>query len=361
MAWRLAAHSPRARLARRRSPERERQTTATAASSASAAKVSRTNDRPPTPRDGAGYRNRRERALAQVTTMPRPPHPWTGEGRRQSEEAIVGHVADPRRGNPTPQASTGTAANPVLFLVPGRPAGVALRPGDSMAIAKLSAPLGRDAERVVLDRLLEGARAGRGSVLVVRGEAGVGKSSSTTPRGGRRDVGWRACPGCESDVELPFAGLADGRSRRCSSARGGSRPPSATRCRSRSAARGPGPGFVPRRAGGPRPAPDVADERPLVCIIDDAQWLDRASAQVLSFVARRLAAERIAMVFAVRETARSRRARRPAELASRTDRPRRALCCSTRSFPAGSTSRCASGSSLRRAVIRWPCSSFRAP
>ena len=46
---------------------------------------------------------------------------------------------------------------------------------------------------------------------------------------------------------------------------------------------------------------ETAEERPLVCLIEDAQWLDRASAQVLAFVARRLLAERIAMVFAVRE------------------------------------------------------------
>ncbi|MFC7100363.1 hypothetical protein ACFQQB_07735 [Nonomuraea rubra] len=45
----------------------------------------------------------------------------------------------------------------------------------------------------------------------------------------------------------------------------------------------------------------VAEERPLVCVIDDAQWLDRASAQTLAFVARRLVAESVAMVFAVRE------------------------------------------------------------
>ena len=46
---------------------------------------------------------------------------------------------------------------------------------------------------------------------------------------------------------------------------------------------------------------EVAEERPLVCIVDDAQWLDRVSAQTLAFVARRLLAERIALVFAVRE------------------------------------------------------------
>ena len=46
---------------------------------------------------------------------------------------------------------------------------------------------------------------------------------------------------------------------------------------------------------------DVAEEQPLVCVVDDAQWLDRASAQALAFVARRLVAESVAMVFAVRE------------------------------------------------------------
>src|SRR6185295_8783724 len=47
---------------------------------------------------------------------------------------------------------------------------------------------------------------------------------------------------------------------------------------------------------------EVAEERPLVCVVDDAQWLDQASAQVLGFVARRLLAESVAMVFAVRDS-----------------------------------------------------------
>ena len=46
---------------------------------------------------------------------------------------------------------------------------------------------------------------------------------------------------------------------------------------------------------------DVAEERPLVCVVDDAQWLDRVSAQTLAFVARRLLAEPVVLVFAVRE------------------------------------------------------------
>ncbi len=46
---------------------------------------------------------------------------------------------------------------------------------------------------------------------------------------------------------------------------------------------------------------EVAERQPLLCLVDDAQWLDRASAQALAFVARRLMAERIALVFATRE------------------------------------------------------------
>lgn len=48
---------------------------------------------------------------------------------------------------------------------------------------------------------------------------------------------------------------------------------------------------------------EVARDRPMVCLLDDAQWLDRASAEALPFVARRLRAESVAMIFAVRESA----------------------------------------------------------
>src|SRR4029077_10353668 len=61
---------------------------------------------------------------------------------------------------------------------------------------------------------------------------------------------------------------------------------------------------------------EVADERPLLCLIDDAQWLDAATSQVLGFVARRLLAESVAIVFTVREPAVQPELARPPELAS---------------------------------------------
>ena len=64
----------------------------------------------------------------------------------------------------------------------------------------------------------------------------------------------------------------------------------------------------------------TAEERPLLCLVDDAQWLDAASVQALGFVARRLLAEPVAMVFSLREPITTARVRRPAAAVAR--RPR---------------------------------------
>ena len=97
---------------------------------------------------------------------------------------------------------------------------------------------------------------------------------------------------------------------------------------------------------------EAAEERPLLCVVDDAQWLDRASARALAFVARRLLAEKIALVFAARELGDA-----LAGFPELTSGPwgiaMRGRCWSP-SCRLGSMSACWSGSSSRRAAIRSP-------
>ena len=156
----------------------------------------------------------------------------------------------------------------------------------------------------MLDRLMAGVRAGRSEVLVVRGEAGAGKTALLEyllERASGCQVARAA--GVEAEAELPFAGLHQ----LCA--------PFLDRL-----GRLPGPQrdalgvAFSLRDGNP---PDrfvaglavlsllceVAGNRPLVCVVDDAQWLDRPSAQALGFVANHLAAAPVALVFAARPPA----------------------------------------------------------
>ncbi|MFI7067522.1 AAA family ATPase [Kribbella sp. NPDC050124] len=161
---------------------------------------------------------------------------------------------------------------------------------------------GRRAECARLDQLVAGVRSGEGQVLVVRGEAGIGKSALLEYLVEQAE-GCRVAraAGVESEMEIPYAGLHQ----LCAP-------------------------LLPRNDDLPRPQRDalavafgrefggppdrflvsaailsllsaVSDSSPLLCVIDDAQWLDQASVQTLTFVGRRLFADRIGMVFAVRE------------------------------------------------------------
>jgi DNA-binding CsgD family transcriptional regulator len=163
--------------------------------------------------------------------------------------------------------------------------------------------LGRNAECAVLDRVLDDVRAGRGCVLVVRGEPGMGKSVLLDYIA-EQASGCRLAraAGVEWEAELMLAGLQQ--------LLGASILPRSEHLPlpQRDALRvalglqqGPAPDRFLVGLATLGLLSDLAEERPLVCLIDDVQWLDRASTQVLSFVARRLAAERIALVFALRE------------------------------------------------------------
>ncbi|HYY85355.1 MAG TPA: AAA family ATPase, partial [Beijerinckiaceae bacterium] len=176
-----------------------------------------------------------------------------------------------------------------------------------MAGRRLSVLLGRADERELLDRLLENVRAGQSAVLVVRGEAGVGKTA-LLHYCARQASGFRVAriAGVESEMELPFAGLHQ----LCAPVLGrlGALP------EPQQVALGVALGL----SSGPAPdrflvglaalglLAEVAAERPLLCLVDDAQWLDGASGQVLGFVARRLLAESVAIVFGLRDPTRGR-------------------------------------------------------
>jgi len=162
--------------------------------------------------------------------------------------------------------------------------------------------LGRNAECATLDQLLAAARAGRSQVLVLRGEPGVGKTALLEHLR-ERAAGCRVvrAAGIESEMELPFAGLHQLCApllERLDHIHGPQRAALAT-------AFGLGGGAPPDRfliaLAALSLLAEAAEEEPLVGLVDDAQWLDRVSAQTLAFVARRLFAERIALVFVVRE------------------------------------------------------------
>jgi DNA-binding CsgD family transcriptional regulator/tetratricopeptide (TPR) repeat protein len=161
---------------------------------------------------------------------------------------------------------------------------------------------GRGKQCLALDGLLADVRAGGSRTLVVRGEPGIGKTAllsyaaDTVP-----DFQVARAEGVESEMELPFAALHQLCGRMMN--RNGRLP-------------GPqrdalGVAFGLRSGSTPdrflvglavlSMLSDVAAEQPLLCLIDDAQWLDQTSAQVLAFVARRLDTEAVAMIFGARD------------------------------------------------------------
>ncbi|HEX4734319.1 MAG TPA: AAA family ATPase, partial [Thermoleophilaceae bacterium] len=163
--------------------------------------------------------------------------------------------------------------------------------------------IGRSEECARLDRLLADARAGHSAVLVLRGAAGAGKTAlleyAAEDAASYRVV--RAV-GVESEMELPFSGLHQ----LCGTLLDrleGLPPPQRDALAT---------AFGLRNAGSHADRflislaalsllSDAAEELPLLCLVDDVQWLDRSSAEVLAFVARRLGADPVALVFAVRE------------------------------------------------------------
>src|SRR5215208_3149041 len=163
--------------------------------------------------------------------------------------------------------------------------------------------LGRADERELFDRLLENVRAGQSAVLVVRGEAGVGKTA-LLHYCARQAAGFRVAriAGVESEMELPFAALHQLCAPMLGRLGGLPQPQQVALGVALGLASGPAPDRFLVALGALSLLAEVAAERPLLCLVDDAQWLDGASGQVLGFVARRLLAESVAIVFAVRDS-----------------------------------------------------------
>src|SRR6476469_5183676 len=161
---------------------------------------------------------------------------------------------------------------------------------------------GRASECLALQSLISTARSGSCQVLVLRGEAGVGKTA-LLEHVSELASGFRVVQvaGVESDMELAFAGLQQ----LCAPLLNYLDELPEPQREALNVAFGRGIG----------PAPDrflvglavlslmsaAANEQPLLCLIDDAQWLDQVSLQTLAFVARRLLAEPVAILFAARD------------------------------------------------------------
>ncbi len=161
---------------------------------------------------------------------------------------------------------------------------------------------GRASECALLDELVSAIRRGESRSLVLRGEAGIGKTAlleyliASAP-----DATVVQAVGVQSDMELPFASLHQ----LCGPLLDRLERLPAPQRQAMEIVFGLTAGEAPDRflvgLASLSLFSEVAEQRPLLCVVDDAQWLDRASALTLAFVARRLLAEPVAIVFAARE------------------------------------------------------------
>jgi DNA-binding CsgD family transcriptional regulator len=162
--------------------------------------------------------------------------------------------------------------------------------------------VGRQRERAVLDRLLDTVRGGHGAVLVVHGDPGVGKTAliEYAVESGEDFRVVRAA-GVEGEMELDYAALQQLCSPLLELIE---RLPDPQRdalgvAFGLSTGQAPSPFLVGLAVLGL--LSEAAEQQPLLCVVDDAQWLDGASARALAFVARRLLAEKSALAFAARD------------------------------------------------------------
>jgi DNA-binding CsgD family transcriptional regulator len=161
--------------------------------------------------------------------------------------------------------------------------------------------IGRRSEREALNQLLHSVRTGESRVVVVHGEAGVGKSALLDYVGGQATgcqlirVG-----GVESEMELAYAALQQLCAPMLDRLDGLPAPQRTALSTALGLAEGPAPDRLLIGLAVLGMFSDAAEEKPLMCLVDDLQWLDQASAHILAFVARRLVAESVGLVVATR-------------------------------------------------------------
>jgi DNA-binding CsgD family transcriptional regulator len=177
-----------------------------------------------------------------------------------------------------------------------------LEPADLRSGRRAPELIGRRAECTVLDQLLEAIRAGESRALVLSGEVGAGKSALLEYVAGQA-AGCRVLRvgGIQSELELAYAGLHQ----LCAPVLDHLDclpPPQRDALRTVfGLSEGPPPDAFVVGLAVLTLLSEAAADRPLLCLIDDRQSLDQASAQVLAFVARRLGAESVGLIFAIRE------------------------------------------------------------
>jgi predicted ATPase len=162
--------------------------------------------------------------------------------------------------------------------------------------------LGRDPECAAIDRLLDDARAGAGGALVVRCEPGIGKSALLDYAKQRAvPMAVLSAAGVEAESDLAFAALHGLLRPVLAHLSELPQPQSAALAGALGLAPSTGSDRLLISAAVLGLLAAAAEDRPVLCVVDDAQWVDRPSAGALVFAARRLQAERLAMLFAARE------------------------------------------------------------
>jgi predicted ATPase len=161
---------------------------------------------------------------------------------------------------------------------------------------------GREREGASLNELLNRVREGRSAAIMVHGEAGVGKTALLSEAfRAQPDLRVVRAAGVESEMELPYAGLQQLCVSMLDHLEHLPQPQADALRTAFGLIEGPAPDRFLVGLAVLSLLSEAAAQRPLVCLVDDCQWLDRASAQALAFAARRIQAEGVLLAFAARE------------------------------------------------------------